>query len=232
MNEPAEAAAEKAKQQRADFVHDLFKVRGKLNRELESFKPEVKDAAYKELAEIITRHARIISRTEKSRLLKERLAFKNNPVEYQKRIRAARRVSADTDDNLIKMTLKLVTNADYSVLAPLIISEDFDGTADAELGNIESRVTRARAEELLAAWKKILVAYEKEGNNVDVLLAGDAAGNTASLINADKGENVELEQLKDQLFITTGEDQYDCFLAFNHYGLNTELTDNDRKNYN
>ena len=82
------------------------------------------------------------------------------------------------------------------------------------------------------AWKNILLAYEKEGNNVDALLAGDAAGNTASLINADKGENVELEQLKDQLFIKTGEDQYDCFLAFNHYGLNTELTDNDRKNNN
>ena len=52
-----------------------------------------------------------------------------------------------------------------------------------------------------------------------------------SLIDADRGDSVELEQLKDKLFIQTGEDQYDTFLAFHHYGFNTKLTDSDRKNY-
>lgn len=227
-----EAQVSLAKEQRAAYVADLFKVRGSLNRKMESFKPEVKEAAYKELAGIIEHHAKIISRTEKTRLLRERMHFKGNPVEYQKRITAARRVSADTDDNLIKMALKLVENCKKDELTPHITSEDFDGTADAEDGNIETRVTRADAERLLEEWKKILVQHENEGNNIEALLAGGASGaNTTSLINNDNGETPELEQLKDKLFVSAGEDPYDIFLSFQHYGLNTQVTDADRRAY-
>ena len=35
----------------------------------------------------------------------------------------------------------------------------------------------------------------------------------------------ELEGLKDKLFIATGEDQLDTWEAFNHYNLNTQLSD-------
>ena len=115
QGDPSFVTAEKyvnlAMEQRSAFVSELFKVKGKLNREMVSFKPEVKDAAYHELADIIEKHSKIISRTEKSRLLRERLQFKNNPAEYNRRLKAARHVSADTDDNLIKMALKIVNAA-------------------------------------------------------------------------------------------------------------------------
>ena len=135
--EPAEKFVAQAQQQRSAYVSDLFKVRGKLEREMVSFKPEVKEAAYRELAGIIEKHSKIISRTEKGRLLRERLQFKDNPAEYQKRIQAARRVSADTDDNLIKMALKIVTAAEKEELLKYVTTEDVDGTADVEEGNIE-----------------------------------------------------------------------------------------------
>ena len=53
---------------------------------------------------------------------------------------------------------------------------------------------------MLEAWKKILVQYENEGNSVDALMSGPSTlGGDATkqnLIDADRGDSVELEQLK------------------------------------
>jgi len=170
----AEKFVHQAMEQRSAYVSELFKVKGKLNREMISFKPEVKEAAYQELAAIIEKHSKIISRTEKSRLLRERLQFKNNPAEYNRRIKAARHVSADTDDNLIKMALKIVSEAKKDELVKYVTAEEGEGTVDVEEGNIEARVTRARADQLLVEWKKILVQHENEGHNIDTILAGSS----------------------------------------------------------
>ena len=137
-----------------------------------SFKPEVKEAAYKELATIIEKHSKIISRTEKNRLLRERIMLRNNQAEYNRRIKAARYVSADTDDNLIKMALKIITECKKDELLKYVTAEEGEGAVDVEEGNIETRVTRQRADQLLEAWKKILIQHENEGNNIETILAG------------------------------------------------------------
>lgn len=62
--------------------------------------------------------------------------FKDNPAEYQKRIKAAKRVSADVDDNLIKMALKIVTSCKKEELLKYAVTEDIDGTVDVEEGNV------------------------------------------------------------------------------------------------
>ena len=170
--EPAEKYVTMAQEQRSAYVSDLFKVKGKLNREMVSFKPEVKEAAYKELATIIEKHSKIISRTEKNRLLRERIMLRNNQAEYNRRIKAARYVSADTDDNLIKMALKIITECKKDELLKYVTAEEGEGAVDVEEGNIETRVTRQRADQLLEAWKKILIQHENEGNNIETILAG------------------------------------------------------------
>ena len=149
---------QQAQEQRQEYVSELFKEKGRLTRELESFKPEVKEAAYKHLASIIEKHSKIISRAEKQRLLRERLMHQGNQAEYNKRLRAAKRVSADTDDNLIKMALVLIKVAKKEELLTYVHDEDVaGGMADVEEGAIETRVSRAEAENLLKAWKRILV---------------------------------------------------------------------------
>ena len=40
---------------------------------------------------------------------------------------------------------------------------------DIEGGRIDERVTKARANELLLEWKKIVFEYEKGGNDADAL---------------------------------------------------------------
>ena len=99
---------EKAKKQRAEFVEELFRVRGRLTREMNSFNVGTRHTAYEELQEIIERHVKIISKTEKGRLIRERQFFKDNALEYQKRLKASKRVEADTTDNLVKMALHIV----------------------------------------------------------------------------------------------------------------------------
>ena len=68
---------------------------------------------------------------------------------------------------------------------------------------------------MLEAWKKMKVQAENEigsGVTQDALLAND-------------------NKLKDKLFIEFGEDVDDAFAAFKFYGLNVEVTDDDRSNY-
>ena len=136
---------------------------------------------------------------------------------------AAKTCDADTLDNLIKMALHVVKAADAESLRQQFHLSG-TGDADVEYGDIETRVTRARAEQLLTEWKKILVEYEKSGGNIDALWQGDGA--ESGLIGG--GDNTNLEALKDKLFIQTGEDQYDTFFAFDHYGLDQKLSDSDR----
>ena len=96
---------------------------------------------------------------------------------------------------------------------------------DIEDQSIETRISQAKAKELLVEWKKILIEYENSGKSLTSLFGGSSMtdglmGNVSS----------ELEGLKDKLFIATGEDQLDTWEAFNHYNLNTQLSDQDRKN--
>jgi hypothetical protein len=93
--------------------------------------------------------------------------------------------------------------------------------------NIEERISQARAGELLVEWKRILFDFEKAGNDIGALFGGDTAGD--GLLN--DGSSTELENLKDKLFIATGEDQLDTWEAFKHYSLNTRLTDSDKKDF-
>ena len=99
---------------------------------LVSLKPEVRTEAYQELADLIMKHSAVISRAEKQRLMRERLNFKDNPAEYNKRLKAARHVSKDTDDNLIKMALKIVNESRLEKLNEFVKSEGGAGSADVE----------------------------------------------------------------------------------------------------
>lgn len=213
--------------ERSEFVEQLFEKKGDLNRRIEGFNEGNRDAAYKELADLINKFRVRVTRLEQSRLAKERLFFDSRSAQYKARMEQAKNCDQDTLDNLCKMALHVVKSAN-----PDTLEEQFTGVAgggrgmkdDVEFGDIASRVSKARAEQLLHEWKKILIEYEREGYDVDTIFqgSGDASDGLISAVSS------ELEGLKDKLFILTGEDQYDTFMAFDHYGLNMKLTDKDR----
>lgn len=79
--------------------------------------------------------------------------------------------------------------------------------------DIEERVSKVKAEEILEFYKRECVRAEI-----------DYAGNEAA-----QQEYIEL--VKDHIFIDFNEDVQDAFLAFQHYGLNPNISDDDRKAY-
>ena len=200
---PSQEFQEKAKQTRQQFVEELFEGRGRFERQLQSLSEATQEATYKELAEIILKYKVRVVKAEQSRLARERLFYKSTSVQYKRLVEAARRVDFDTTDNLIKMANHIVKMAELEKL-----TAEFGAASGSSVGldmegqHIESRISQARAGELLAEWKKILFDFEKEGNDLSTLFGGSTAGD--SLLN--DGSSFELENLKDKLFIATGED--------------------------
>ena len=156
-------AAEKTKKLRADYVAELFAVRGRLERDIANrFDASRGEKAYEELNSLIEKHVTIISKSEKGRLQRERMYFKNNPAQYQRRIEAAKTIERDTLDNLIKMALHIVNGTTIDKL-----SAGFDNfTADNEAGTIDQRVTHEQAMRLQTSWRAILNDYVAKGGSL------------------------------------------------------------------
>ena len=91
--------------------------------------------------------------------------------------------------------------------------------------DIRERISVDQAERYLTEWKKILFVYKKEGNDVDALFAaGQGAGEQS---DADADGSPVLEDLKDKLYIQTGEDITDTWEAFSVYKLAVHLSQDD-----
>ena len=67
----------------------------------------------------------------------------------------------------------------------------------------------------MTLWKKLKIEAERN----------------PSASSSSEGLLAQEIKLKDRLFIETGEDVDDIFLAFKHYGLNAEVTEEDRERY-
>ena len=97
-----------------------------------------------------------------SRLARERLFFQPNSIRYKRLVEQSRRVTSDTTDNLFKMAIHIVKQADAQRLQAeytKISGSSFSG-GDIEGGNIESRIPENEARRLLGEWKKILLKYQ------------------------------------------------------------------------
>eukprot|EP00351_Strombidinopsis_sp_SopsisLIS2011_P006230 CAMPEP_0116875162 /NCGR_PEP_ID=MMETSP0463-20121206/6946_1 /TAXON_ID=181622 /ORGANISM="Strombidinopsis sp, Strain SopsisLIS2011" /LENGTH=123 /DNA_ID=CAMNT_0004520175 /DNA_START=34 /DNA_END=405 /DNA_ORIENTATION=+ len=73
---------EEMKAQRADYVQALFELRGTFERKSQSLNEGTKDEGYNELADVIEKHAKIMIKTQKGLLLRERIFYKNDPNRY------------------------------------------------------------------------------------------------------------------------------------------------------
>lgn len=84
------------------------------------------------------------------------------------------------------MALHIVKKCDKDRLMELN-TFDVDINDDEEDGDIETRISRQRAEELLYMWKKILLEHERSGNNLENLHASMARQETGeeSLLHGD-----------------------------------------------
>ena len=64
-----------------------------------------------DIATIVDRHIRIVAMTEKSRIMKERLFYAENPKEYARCLQEAKAVDSATSENLIRMASHIIQGA-------------------------------------------------------------------------------------------------------------------------
>jgi hypothetical protein len=70
-----------------------------------------------------------------------------------------------------------------------------------------------QAEKILELYKRMQIEAEVEyGDDQEGLLENE-------------------REMKERLFVETGEDVEDIFIAFKHYGMNHHITEDDRKKY-
>ena len=76
---------------------------------------------------MIKKNVHIISKTEKTRLFRERQFYDPASAEYQRRVTQSQRVEADTLDNLSKMAIHIVKGTELRKLA---LEIDISGNED------------------------------------------------------------------------------------------------------
>lgn len=143
---PSMEFQEKAKLTRQQFVEALFETRGSYERDLSALNEDTKEEAYKKLAQHVLEYKVKVVKAEQSRLARERLFYKSNSMQYKRLVEAARRVDADTTDNLLKMALHIVKQADKEKL--MLEYTKIAGTSantDLEEQNIEERISKQDA---------------------------------------------------------------------------------------
>jgi hypothetical protein len=111
----------------------------------------------------VDRHIRIVAMTEKSRIMRERLFYGENPKEYARCLLEAKAVDSSTADNLIRMTSHIIQGAQREKIIEQIKTLHIGAQYDTEMtgeGVSDVRISESRANQLLTVWKRIQVQHE------------------------------------------------------------------------
>jgi hypothetical protein len=93
----------KAERQRSSFVTSVFENKSKWQYTIKLHEA----TPYKEMSELIQEHVAIISKSEKDRLLRERIHFEKSSREFERNKEEEARIMDDTADNLSKMLIHI-----------------------------------------------------------------------------------------------------------------------------
>ncbi len=96
--------------------------------------------------------------TEKSRIMRERLFYGENPKEYARCLQEAKAVDSATAENLIRMTSHIIHGAKSERILDEIQKLHFGTLYDTEMHVAdEIRISESKANHLLEVWKRIQV---------------------------------------------------------------------------
>ena len=121
---------EKVQEQRKNYVTDMFAARGGLERSLTSLKPETQDKGNENLAILVSKHVAIVAQTEKSRILRERMFYRDEPKLYAQCLARSKQVESLVIDNLVKMAVHIIEGANIEFLMERVKVIIADGNTD------------------------------------------------------------------------------------------------------
>ena len=155
-------------------------------------------------------------RLEKNKYMRERLAFKGagQMTLFDRANAKYHKCQDEVTDNLCKQakTILKPKEEDFKKYFGEFNLEDADGKA------IEDKITSLQAAEFKAAWEDIQRNFLQQMTNIRNKASTERDKEEQDLINYTPDELLTYQ--KDKLFIESGEDVEDIFLAFRHYKLN------------
>lgn len=159
---------------------------------------------------------------EKNKYMRERVYYQKQGevVMYERANKAYNNVRREVEDNIVKQA-KIVfkpPTADFQTY----FADLYDGAEDGNDEEISERISEYEARKFYEQWIKIQGQFQAEKQRLSQMRAKGGASpedqaKMAKILDVSADELVE--QQKDLLFIESGEDVEDLFLAFKFYKL-------------
>jgi hypothetical protein len=210
---------------REEYIVEIFKIKNKFQKNAggENGK-EKKDEAFRALITVIKTYIEKMTRMEKNKYMRERLFYQreNQIVLYEEANKKYHECEDEVKDNLIKMA-KTICTPNEEEFTNYLSSFQIDYTDVGIVGDISKRITKLQAQEYADHWTKLQTDHNAELNRLERLKnEGSSISETdeakiATLLEMD-ADQTNL-YIKDRLFIETGEDVEDIFLALKFYQI-------------
>lgn len=207
---------------RQEYIGELFQIKNKFERAINSGDDDKKEKAYKDLLELVKRNIEKVVRLEKNKYMRERVYYqRNNEIAmYEAANKAYLNCRKDVEDNLIKQakTVCKPNPVDFQHY----FGQYFDtAQVDAD-DDIKERISEYDARKFYEMWIKIQTMFAAERERLSQLRAKGGASpediqKMAKILDVSPEESLECQ--KDILFVESGEDVEDLFLAFSVYNL-------------
>lgn len=213
----------KLKELRQEYINELFNIKNKFERKINSKNEDMKKEAYLGLLELVKKYVEKMVRMEKNKYMRERVYYqRNNEIAmYEQANKLYLNCRKNVEDNLIKQakTICKPDEADFKIY----FGDNFEAANfNAEFDDITQRISEFEARKYYDLWLKIKVNFEADKEDLDQKRRNGTANEEekkrmAQVCDVSAEEAKEVQ--KDQLFIESGEDVEDLFLAFKHYKL-------------
>ena len=213
---------------RGKYILELFQFKNKFARRTTAAQIEEKDQAYKDLINIIKKYIEKMVRLEKNKYMRESIYFQRNNeiVLYEKANKAYQNCRQEVTDNLVKQA-KTICKPTAEEFAKYFEEFHIDDQTNMDQDDIATRIPLLKAQDYHSTWIKIqsdhrakMQELERKKNNQ--AQEGEEGAPTISaddMFLLDMNNDEEDQYLLDKLFIETGEDVEDLFIAFKYFKL-------------
>lgn len=185
---------------------------------------EKKEQAYKTLIEFLSKYITRFVRLDKNKYMRERVYYQRSGqiAMYEHANKQYNRVKQSVEENIFRQA-RSVFKPNPQDFEKYIGEFYDDAVINMEDGdNIDSKISEYEARKYLETWNQIKTAFAHEKQRLSQLRSTGGASpedqaKMSKILDVEQPEQINLQ--KDLLFIETGEDVEDIFLAFKFYKL-------------
>ena len=209
---------------REEFVAEMFEVKEEFDEKGFSEDETTREEGYQILIEFLVKYIKKFIRLEKNKYMRERVYYQRSGqialFEYANK--QYNGVKKHVEDNIFRQAKSVFkpNPTDFDKYIKQFYDEKF--IEDNEVYNVEEKISEFEARKYLEIWNNIKTSFAHEKQRLSQLRSTGGAtpedqAKMSKILDVEQPEQINLQ--KDLLFIETGEDVEDIFLAFKFYKL-------------